>query len=742
MNLRKLSLLGLVVLVVALFIALDLGRFLSLSYLKDSQSSFTALFQAQPLTVGVTYFAIYLLVAAMSLPGAAILTLAGGAIFGFWWGLLLVSFASCLGATVSFLAARFVLRETLEQRFAQRLADINRGIEKDGAFYLFTLRLIPVVPFFVINLVMGLTHMKTLTFYWVSQVGMLAGTAVYVNAGTQLAQLNSLRGILSPGLLLSFALLGLFPLAAKKVVDAVQRRKVYQRWAAVRPGKFDRNLVVIGAGAGGLVSAYIAAAVKAKVTLVEAHKMGGDCLNYGCVPSKALIKSAKLAHQMRHASHYGLSDTAPKFSFKAVMARIHAVIRAIEPHDSIERYTGLGVEVLQGYAKIINPWTVEVALNDGGTQQLTTRNIIIAAGARPLVPPFLADLKDGTDYVTSDTLWDTFAQLNDIPKRLVVLGGGPIGCELAQSFARLGAQVTQVEMAERLMLREDPEVSELVREALSNDGVKVLTGYRAVSYEKNSNSSNDGGTDLFSFENQTSISSGGVLVVTNAEGELRIPFDQLLCAVGRSARLSGYGLEELGIPTHRTVDTNEYLQTIYPNIYAVGDVAGPFQFTHTAAHQAWYASVNALFGEVKKFKTDYSVIPWATFTDPEVARVGLNEQDAQTQGIAYEVTRYGIDDLDRAIAESEAHGFVKVLTVPGKDRILGVTIAGTHAGDLLAEFVLAMRHGLGLNKILGTIHTYPTLAEANKYAAGEWKRAHQPERLLAWVARYHRWRRG
>ena len=743
MNLKKLSLLGLVILLVALFIALDLGRFLSLAYLKDSQSSFTTLFQDKPLTVGVTYFAIYLLVAAMSLPGAAILTLAGGAVFGFWWGLLLVSFASCLGATVSFLAARYLLRETLEQRFAKRLSDINRGIEKDGAFYLFTLRLIPVVPFFVINLVMGLTHMKTLTFYAVSQVGMLAGTAVYVNAGTQLAQLNSLRGILSPGLLLSFALLGLFPLAAKKVVDAVQRRKVYQRWAAVRPTKFDRNLVVIGAGAGGLVSAYIAAAVKAKVTLVEAHKMGGDCLNYGCVPSKALIKSAKLAHQMRHASRYGLSDATPKFSFKAVMARIHAVIRAIEPHDSVERYTGLGVEVLQGYAKIINPWTVEVALNDGGTQQLTTRNIIIAAGARPLVPPFLASLKDGTDYVTSDTLWDTFAQLTDIPKRLVVLGGGPIGCELAQSFARLGAQVTQVEMADRLMLREDPEVSALVREALSNDGVKVLTGYRAVSYEKNSNSINeDDASDLFSFDNPSNIHTGGVLVVTNDEGELRIPFDQLLCAVGRSARLSGYGLEELGIPTHRTVDTNEYLQTIYPNIYAAGDVAGPFQFTHTAAHQAWYASVNALFGDVKKFKADYSVIPWATFTDPEVARVGLNEQEAQAQGIAYEVTRYDIDDLDRAIADSEAHGFVKVLTVPGKDRILGVTIVGTHAGDLLAEFVLAMRHGLGLNKILGTIHTYPTLAESNKYAAGQWKRAHQPERLLAWVARYHRWRRG
>ncbi len=744
MPIKKLIIPGLIAAAIALFIGLDLGRFLSLAYLKDSHASFAALYAQQPWTVGVSYFLIYLVVAALSLPGAAILTLAGGAIFGLGWGLLLVSFASSLGATVSFLAARFVLRSSIEQRFAQRLADINRGIAKDGAFYLFTLRLIPVVPFFVINLVMGLTQMKTLTFYWVSQLGMLAGTAVYVNAGTQLAQIDSLKGIVSPGLLGSLALLGVFPLLAKKVVDAIARRKVYARWAAVRPSRFDRNLVVIGGGAGGLVSAYIAAAVKARVTLVEAHKMGGDCLNYGCVPSKALIKSAKLAHQIRHASHYGLSDATPKFSFKAVMARIHAVIRAIEPHDSIERYTGLGVEVLQGYAKIINPWTVEVSLNDGSTQQLTTRNIIIAAGARPFVPPFLAGLQDGVDYVTSDTLWDTFAKLNDIPKRLVVLGGGPIGCELAQSFARLGAQVTQVEMAPRLMLREDPEVSELVQAAMRKDGVEILTSHQALRYEKNSASTSlDKGSDLFSSTN-TELPShpGGVLVLAHEGVEKRLEFDQLLCAVGRSARLSGYGLEALGIPVQRTIETNEYLQTIYPNIYAAGDVAGPFQFTHTAAHQAWYASVNALFGEFKKFKADYSVIPWATFTDPEVARVGLNEQDAKEKGVAYEVTRYGIDDLDRAIADSEAHGFVKVLTVPGKDTILGVTIAGTHAGDLVAEFVLAMRHGLGLNKILGTIHTYPTLAEANKYAAGEWKRAHQPHKLLAWVARYHAWRRG
>ncbi len=710
----------LLALAIGAFVALDLGRFLSVEALKASQASFGQLHAERPFTVAAVYFVLYVAATALSIPGATIITLAGGAIFGLWQGLLLVSFASTIGATLAFLASRFVLRDWVEGKFGNRLADINRGVDKEGAFYLFTLRLIPVVPFFLINLLMGLTRMKAVTFYWVSQIGMLAGTAVYVNAGTQLAQLDSLQGILSPALLGSFVLLGVFPLIARRTVAAVQQRKVYARWADQRPKTFDRNLIVIGGGAGGLVSAYIAAAVKAKVTLIEAHKMGGDCLNYGCVPSKALIKSAKLAHQMRHASRYGLSDAAPAFSFKAVMQRVHDVIKAIEPHDSIERYTGLGVEVLQGYGKLVNPWTVEVALNNGGTQRLTARAIVIAAGARPFVPP-LPGL-DEVGYVTSDTLWDEFAKLDEVPPRLVVLGGGPIGSELAQSFARLGSQVTQVEMGARIMVREDEEVSALAKASLEADGVQVLTGHKALRCEL--------------------VNGEKTLVVEHAGAEKRIVFDQLLCAVGRVARLQGYGLEELGIPTQRTVETNEYLQTIYPNIYAAGDVAGPFQFTHTAAHQAWYAAVNALFGEWKLFKADYSVIPWATFIAPEVARVGLNEQEAKEKNIPYEVTKFGIDDLDRAIADSEAHGFVKVLTVPGKDTILGVTIVGTHAGDLLAEYVLAMKHGLGLNKILGTIHTYPTLAEANKYAAGEWKRAHQPHALLAWVKKYHDFKRG
>ncbi len=719
MSRRKLLLIGAVIVLIGAFFYFDLGRFLSLDYIKQRQADFAALYADDPLLLIGAFFVVYVAVTALSLPGAAIMTLAGGAIFGLVAGTVIVSFASSIGATLAFLVSRYVLRDSVQARFASRLGEINKGIEKDGAFYLFTLRLVPLIPFFVINLVMGLTRMKAGVFYLASQLGMFAGTVVYVNAGTQLARIDSLRGILSPALLGSFVLLGFFPLIAKKIVDAIKGRKVYAKWAHLKPKTFDRNMIVIGAGAAGLVTSYIAAVVKAKVTLIESHKMGGDCLNYGCVPSKALIKTASLVRQMKHSADYGIAKAVPTFSLADVMERVARIVREVEPHDSVERYTGLGVDVVQGFAAIVNPWTVVVDLGNGQTQTLTTKSIVIATGAMPFVPP-LPGL-DEVGHVTSDTLWS----LRELPARMVVLGGGPIGCELAQSFARLGSQVTQVEMLPRIMIREDEEVSALARRALEADGVRVLTGHKALRCVKETGPE---GERKF-------------IVLDNAGVELRIEFEQLVCAVGRVARLKGYGLEELGVPVGRTIETNEYLETIYPNILAAGDVAGPYQFTHTAAHQAWYAAVNGLFGTFKKFKADYSVIPWATFIDPEVARVGLNEQEAKEKGVAYEVTKYGIDDLDRAIADSAAHGFVKVLTVPGKDRILGVTIVGLHAGDLLAEYVLAMRHGLGLNKILGTIHTYPTLAEANKYAAGEWKRNHQPKRLLEWVGRFHAWRR-
>ena len=704
-----------VLLMLGAYFAFDLGRFFSLDYFRAEQQAIMAWRAAEPLAAALLFLLIYIGATALSLPGAAILTLVAGAVFGLVWGTVLVSIASTIGATLAFLMARFLMRDWVQGRFGEKIQTMNERVEKDGAFYLFTLRLVPVFPFFVINLAMGLTPIRTWTFFWVSQLGMLAGTLVYVNAGTQLAQIDSLQGILSPALLASFALLGLFPLAAKQVIRMLKERRVYKGWQ--RPRSYDRNLVVIGAGSAGLVTSYIAAALKAKVTLIEKHRMGGDCLNTGCVPSKALIRSAKLMSHIRRAKEFGIKAVKAEFDFADVMDRVHRVIKQVEPHDSVERYRGLGVEVIQGTARITSPWSVDVEASEG-TQTLTTRNIVIATGAKPRVPEIPGIEQVG--YLTSDTVWS----LREQPKRLLVLGGGPIGSELTQAFARLGSQVTQVESNQRLLMREDPEVSEMVAKRFREEGIDLRLSHRAVRFELEADEK--------------------VLIALNkkTEQEVRIPFDELLVAVGRSANLQGFGLQELGIPAQRTIETNEFLQTLYPNIYAAGDVAGPYQFTHTAAHQAWYAAVNALFDPIKKFRTDYSVIPWSTFVDPEVARVGLNETEAKEQGIPHEVTTYGIDDLDRAIADEEAHGMIKVLTVPGKDKILGVTIVGEHAGDLLAEYVLAMRHNIGLNKILGTIHVYPTMAEANKYVAGNWKRAHVPTRVLAWVERFHAWRRG
>lgn len=707
---KKSSLVIVALALLVVFIGLDLSQYLTLESLRTRQDDLSAWVLESPLKAGLIFASAYIAVTTLSLPGAAIMTLAGGALFGLGWGLLLVSFASSIGATLAFLISRSLLRQWVMNKFGQNLVALNAGITREGGFYLFTLRLVPVFPFFVINLVMGLTPIKARTFYWVSQLGMLPGTAVFVNAGTQLTQIDSLGGLLNPALIGSFTLIGVFPLIAKRLVDVLAARKVYE--AFDKPKTFDNDMVVLGAGSGGLVSAYIAATVKAKVTLIERHAMGGDCLNTGCVPSKALIKSAGIAQSMREAREYGIASVEPDIDFAAVMERVQTVIKDIEPHDSIERYTELGVNCMTGEARVIDPWRVEV-----NGKVLTTRSIIIATGASPFVPPIPG--LDEVHYLTSDTLWE----LREQPKRLLVIGGGPIGCELTQAFNRLGSQVTQVDISHRIMPREDADVAAEVAARFEREGVCMMT---ATTPEK------------------FAIEAGTKVLYAQKGGEtIRIEFDEVVVAVGRRANSEESALAALGLPLRPdgTLDANEYLQVKYPNVYAVGDVVGPFQFTHAAAHMAWYATVNALFGDFKKFKVDWSALSWATFTDPEVARLGISEDEAQARGITYELTRYGIDDLDRAITDGEAHGFVKVLTVPGKDTLLGVTIVGAHAGDLIQEFVLAKRWKLGLNKILSTVHAYPSLVEANKYAAGAWKRAHAPEKLLAWIAKYHAWRR-
>ncbi|KRH78791.1 mercuric reductase [Ferrovum sp. JA12] len=713
---KKVGLLSAIVLIIIFLLKLfHITDYLTLAVLNTNKLYLQHYVSEHQISALVVYFFSYVLATSLSLPGAMILTLAAGFLFGNIFGVILVSFASTIGATLAMLVSRFFLRDWVQSKFSPFMAKINEGIIRDGKFYLLSLRLLPVMPFFVINLLMGLTNISVKTFFVVSQLGMLAGTIVYVNAGTQLSKIKSLSDISSPKLILSFIVIALLPLLSRCVINAYQQKKVYKPWH--KPQRFDRNMIVIGAGAAGLVTSYISAAVKAKVTLIEAKKMGGDCLNYGCVPSKALIKNAKIVNHTKKYHEFGITTQDISLNWKTVFTRILNIIQEVAPHDSVDRYEGMGVEVRHGYAKLIDPWTVEITGRSGEKSFLTAKSIVLATGAKPFVPTIPGI--ENINYLTSDSLWEYFANLDKAPQDIVVLGGGPIGCELSQALARLGVQVTLVEKSTQILIREDEEVSNLALQSLMDSGVNVLTQYEAIRFEKNQQ-----------FKK---------LFISSRDTEKEICFDEVIIALGREARLTGYGLENLGIDSNRKIVTNEYLETIYPNIYAAGDVVGSYQFTHTAAHQAWYAAVNALFGRIKKFKVDYSIIPWVTFLDPEIARVGLNEKEAKQKNIAYDVTRYDMKELDRAITESETSGFIKVLTKPGTDHILGVTIVSAHAGEQLSEFVLAMKHKLGLNKILGTIHPYPTWNEANKYLAGEWKRAHISPNILRILDKYHQW---
>jgi len=713
MSIKKVVLLVIFLSLITLFFVLDLQQIFNLEYFQTQRDDILAYKAENFWLSSLLYFVLYIIVAALSLPAAAILTIAGGAVFGLVWGLLMVSFASTIGATLAFLLSRTLLRDWVQARFGRYLKPINDGIERDGAFYLFTLRLIPAFPFFLVNVLMALTPISTLSFYVVSQLGMLFGTALYVNVGAELGMATSLPDIFNIGVIRAVVVLAIFPWLAKIMLRVLRNRKVLSPWKKNKPRHFDTNMVVIGAGSAGLVTAYIAALVKARVTLIEKHQMGGDCLNTGCVPSKALIRSASVNHLIKRASEFGLEDASARVNFSAVMKRIRQVIKTIEPHDSVTRYSELGVDCVQGEATITSPWTVQV-----GEQQISTRHIVIATGARPWVPPIPGLEK--MDYLTSDSIWT----LDTLPDRLLVMGGGPIGCELAQAFSRLGSKVTIVNRSDRILPREDVDVSEYISQRFKAEGIEIITSREVEGF--------------------TQAEGNRIAITSGAEGELHIPFDQLLVAVGRNANTEHFGLETLDVALNPngTVKVNEYLQTNYPNIFACGDVAGPYQFTHMASFQAWFAAVNSLFGTFKKFRIHYNVVPWATFIDPEVARVGLNELEAEEKGIKVEVTRYGIDDLDRAIADSEAMGYVKVLTVPGKDKILGATIVGCHASELINEFILAMTHGLGLKKIMASIHIYPTLSESGKFAAGQWRKKNAPQWIMPYLEKFHRWRRG
>jgi pyruvate/2-oxoglutarate dehydrogenase complex dihydrolipoamide dehydrogenase (E3) component/uncharacterized membrane protein YdjX (TVP38/TMEM64 family) len=692
MSRTKLALILVIIAAIAAFFILGGSDYLTLGTLKGARDGLSAIVTEQPIAAALAFIATYIVIVALSLPGAAIMTLAAGALFGLIEGVALASIASTIGATLAMLAARFVARDWVRKRFPRAVEAVDKGVAKDGAVYLLSLRLAPVFPFFLVNLAMGLTAMPVVRYALVTWAGALPGTIAYTFAGTQLARIARPSDALSPGLIAAFLGLALVPLLGKWIANGVQRRRALGKFR--RPKKFDANLIVIGAGSGGLVASLVAAQLEAKVVLIERAEMGGDCLNTGCVPSKSLIRVARSVAEIRKSSLFGVTIAEPSVDFGAVMRRLNETVATIAPNDSVERFRGLGVDVRLGEARLVDPWTVTI---DGGAP-ISAPEIIIATGAAPVVPPIPGLAK--SNFATSETLWTKLSAMDRVPKRVAVLGAGPIGCELGQALQRLGSQVTIVAMSEQLLEREDKEAADIVARALQKDGVALKLG----------------------------------AVVERVEGEAlqlgseQVPFDLLIVAVGRKARLEGFGL-----------DAFDYISM--PHIRFVGDAAGGEQFTHFAGHSGAIAAINALIGRFGRLKYD-KLVPRVTFTSPEVASVGLTEAQAKEQKREVEVFTYPLAEADRAVIDGVGEGLVKLVSAKGKDRVLGATIVAPNAGDLIVPWILAIKNGVGLKAMQSLIYPYPTMSEAGRAAAGEWRKAHSSERVLRLAERWNKWRRG
>jgi pyruvate/2-oxoglutarate dehydrogenase complex dihydrolipoamide dehydrogenase (E3) component len=475
-------------------------------------------------------------------------------------------------------------------------------------------------------------------------------------------------------------------------------RKVSQH-VPMKKGEGVYNVVVIGAGTAGLVTAAGTAGLGGRVALIERNLMGGDCLNFGCVPSKALISSARLIQQIRESEKWGLNRQEPQFVFEKVFERMRGRRAKLAPNDSRERFESLGVDVFHGEARFVSPHEVEV-----NGERLRAKNFVIASGSHAVIPQI--EGIDSVRYFTNETIFDG---LKKRPESMIVLGGGPIGCELTQTFCRLGTQVTIIQRGDQLLSKEDRDVAEFVERRLSNEGVRII---------KNANVRAAATTD------EGKIALGFLERQLAPPAEQTLFADALLVAIGRRPNLQSLDLKSAGVDVNGSdVRVTEYLQTSQRHIYAVGDVVGPFLFTHMADAQARVVVRNILMPfQFLRQKMDYSVVPWCTYTDPEVAHVGLGEKEAQQKNVDYDLFVVPLEDVDRAVVESEEAGFAKVLTAKGSDKILGATIVAPHAGDLLHEFMLAMKTGVGMATIASTIHAYPTFAELARKAGDKYNR--------------------
>ena len=706
---RIIAFIIIIVLIIIGVIIFDIQNLFTLSALKEKQAQLQDIVTNFPLYSAGIFFLSYVIFAGLSLPGVIVFTLAAGALFGLLQGVILVSFASTIGAFLAFLVARFLLHDKFQEKFSNRLVTVNEKVKREGAYYLFFLRLVPIFPFFLINILMALTPIRASLFYWVSQAGMLPATILYVNAGAQIAKISSAKDIISPPMLFAFVLLGIFPFIAKWFVSLLKSKMAYKNFK--KPRHFDYNTIVLGGGSAGLVAAYTTSTLQGKAMLIEREQMGGDCLNTGCVPSKSIIRSAKFIADIKRAQSFGVAKSNYEFDFKNIIQRVHQKIATIAPKDSVQRYSELGVDCEQGSATIISPW--QIKLNE---KTFSTKNIIIATGATPHIPE-LSGLEQ-VPYFTTDSIWS----LEQLPKHLLIIGAGPIGCELGQAFARLGARVTIVQRRSRILPNEDEAAAELIEQALTLDKVTLCTNFC---------------TQKVSSEN------GSIVLEGTHEGvPVKISSSHLLVATGRQANLLGLDALDLETDKHNRLLVNQTLQTRFPNIFACGDVTSSMQYTHAASHQAWYAAFNALFRPLKMFKCSLENIPRAIFTDPEIASIGITEQQAITRNIEHQVITFPMDDIDRAITDNATEGFIKVITAGNSDKILGVCIVGEHASELITEFVLAKTNNLGLNKVLKTVHIYPTRSEINRMVAGKWRREQISPRTISLLSKFQRWRLG
>lgn len=709
---QKYLILFLLILILILYYLFFPKEYLSLAFVKENINSIKNYVNYNYTTSALSYLIIYSLSSALAIPSALILTLSSGILFGLVPGILLTSLGSTLGAVLAFLISRYLFLDLFKSKFRNQYEQMDKEIKKNGNLHLLTLRLVPIFPFWLVNLLMGLSEISLWRYLFISFAGMIPATIVYVYAGLSLSSISELRDVISPSIFFSLLLLSILPYVLRAVVNYYLKKKLYRHYK--KPRAFDYNLIIIGGGSAGLVTTFIARILKAKVAIIEKEKMGGDCLNTGCVPSKSLIKIAKIISYGKTPSSWGLKNINIDFSFEDIMNKIHSIIKEIEPHDSIVRYTQLGAECFLGQAQILSPWEVQI-----GEKIISAKYLVIATGARPIIPQIPGI--ESISPLTSENIW----QLKKQPARLGILGGGVIAAELAQAFSRLGSSVFIIEESSRILSREDEDASGLIHEIFIKEGIKIYTSHTLKKCEKSGDEK--------------------ILLCIDREGrEISLVCDQLFIAIGRKATTSGFGLEKikLDLNDNGSIKVNEYMQTSLPNIFACGDVAGPFNLTHAASHQAWHTTVNALLGFIKMFKINYSVLPVCTYTDPEIATVGYSKAELIKKSIPFEETIFPMKDLDRAIIEGETCGFVKVFTPPNSDKILGVVIISAEASTMILEFTLAMKHNLGLNKILNTIHAYPGMGEANKYLAGRWKQRKSRLNLLKALERFHTFSRG